>query len=128
MKENLEERTKENINIKDKFNFKVLIIKTIVFVVISAIVLSSLFFSNFFEKYINNYYFSFNNSITSAQLKVHFLYVGQGDCTFIQLPNNKTLMIDTGPSSSINNIKKYLQILGINKNENINCNKKSRKN
>ena len=119
MKDNLKERTKEDINIKSKFNFKVLIIKTIVFLIISTIILSTLLFSSFFEKYINNFYFTFNNSIVNAKLKVHFLDVGQGDCTFIELPNNETLMIDTGPYSSITNVKKYLEILGLKENEDI---------
>lgn len=32
-------------------------------------------------------------------LKINFIDVGQGDCTFIQTPNNKTILIDGGGSS-----------------------------
>lgn len=33
-------------------------------------------------------------------LKIHFVDVGQGDCTFIQTPTNKTILIDGGGSES----------------------------
>ncbi len=34
------------------------------------------------------------------KLNIHFVDVGQGDCTFIVTPNNKTILIDGGGSSS----------------------------
>lgn len=34
------------------------------------------------------------------QLKVNFVDVGQGDCTFITTPKNKTILIDGGGSAS----------------------------
>lgn len=33
-------------------------------------------------------------------LKIHFVDVGQGDCTFIETPYGKTILIDGGGSSS----------------------------
>ena len=38
--------------------------------------------------------------ISQRNLKIHFLDVGQGDCTFIELPNKKNILIDGGGSLS----------------------------
>lgn len=40
-------------------------------------------------------------SMIPKKLEIHFVDVGQGDCTFIQTPHNKTILIDGGGSSSI---------------------------
>ena len=102
-----------------KKQIKVLLIKTIVFLGICTIVLSSLFFSKYIEKYLNNLNFKFNNEIANASLRVHFLDVGQGDCTFIELPNGENIMIDTGPVSSIKNVVRYLKVLGVEEKHSI---------
>ena len=39
-------------------------------------------------------------NIFLKNLKIHFVDVGQGDCTFIVTPNNKTILIDGGGSTS----------------------------
>lgn len=39
-------------------------------------------------------------NIFSKNLKIHFVDIGQGDCTFIVTPNNKTILIDGGGSTS----------------------------
>lgn len=39
-------------------------------------------------------------SIYPQNLKIHFVDVGQGDCTFIETPNKKTILIDGGGSLS----------------------------
>ena len=39
-------------------------------------------------------------NIISQKLKIHFVDVGQGDCTFITTPQNKTILIDGGGSMS----------------------------
>ncbi|MBW6411252.1 MBL fold metallo-hydrolase [Clostridium sp. YB-6] len=43
---------------------------------------------------------------------VHFINVGQGDSTLIQV-NNKNLLIDSGPKESRNNLLNYLESLNI---------------
>lgn len=40
--------------------------------------------------------FIFSNYFVKDNIKIHFLDVGQGDCTFIILPNGKNLLIDGG--------------------------------
>lgn len=39
-------------------------------------------------------------NIMHKNLKIHFVDVGQGDCTFIVTPNNKTILVDGGGSTS----------------------------
>lgn len=44
--------------------------------------------------------FLFVQIIIPKNLKIYFVDVGQGDCTFIVTPNNKTILIDGGGSDS----------------------------
>ena len=37
-------------------------------------------------------------NLIPKDLKIHFVDVGQGDCTFIVTPQNKTILIDGGGS------------------------------
>ncbi len=113
------EQKKKELKSYQKTKIKYFIIRLCVFICICAVLLCSLFFSDFFEKHINHMYFNFNNEISSSLCKVHFINVGQGDCTFIQLPDGKNLMIDTGPENSIDNVESYLKILGLNKRDKI---------
>lgn len=50
----------------------------------------------------------------SEKLKISFLDVGQGDCTFIQLPNGETLLIDAGNQENGTEIVQYIQNSGEN--------------
>ena len=56
--------------------------------------------------------------VTSAQegeLRVHFLDVGQGDCTLVELPDGKVMLIDGGDGSgaSNKNLLRHLNALKI---------------
>lgn len=44
----------------------------------------------------------------NSDLTVHFLDVGQGDSTFIELPNGKTMLIDAGEESEADGITTYI--------------------
>ena len=101
---------------KRKITKKEVIVKCVVFVCICACFILSLFFADNIEKRINHIYFNFNNSVASSACKIHYIDVGQGDCTFIELPDNKTIMIDTGASFSADKLKKYLKAIGKDKN------------
>ena len=47
-----------------------------------------------------------------ATLTVHFIDVGQGDSTFIELPDGKTMLIDAGPEESGRDVVSYIEDLG----------------
>lgn len=73
--------------------------RIIVFLVIAALCGISFIFSAPLERIIN---FNVNNvssdmvAANEAYLKVHYLDAGQADCTVIELPDNKIMMIDCG--------------------------------
>jgi len=48
-------------------------------------------------------------------LKVHFIDVGQGDCSFIELPDGKTMLIDAGKKEYGKTVVKYINKLGYEK-------------
>lgn len=53
-------------------------------------------------------------SLGDGELKVHFVNVGQGDCIYIQFPNNTDMLIDCGNKSTgynFQNVKNYLDAL-----------------
>ena len=49
------------------------------------------------------------------EIKIHFIDVGQGDSTFIELPNNETMLIDAGESYKEEIVSSYIKKLGYNK-------------
>lgn len=105
-------------------SFKYIEWKILAFVVI-VILLFSIGYSNKveLERFLNPIYYegAEHNNIVSlsdgdeAKLKVHFIDVGCADATFIELPNNKTMLIDCAGDSleknnSINALLRYLEI------------------
>ncbi|MBU8907629.1 S-layer homology domain-containing protein [Desertibacillus haloalkaliphilus] len=52
-------------------------------------------------------------TVTDDELEVHFLGVGQGDASFIELPNGKTILIDAGTQTAGEKVVSYLQKAGI---------------
>ena len=50
-----------------------------------------------------------------AELKVHFLDVGQGDSILLQAPNGKNMLVDGGPKSAGNKVVSFLKSKGVKK-------------
>lgn len=51
----------------------------------------------------------------TADLKIHFLDVGQADCILIQEPSGKTMLIDAGNNEDATMVTDYIRNLGITK-------------
>ncbi len=51
----------------------------------------------------------------AGEMRIHFLDVGQGDCTVIELPDNKIMLIDGGDdrSSTKKTVMRYLNALSV---------------
>lgn len=81
--------------------------RIIIFSIILIILLSTIFFANNIELYVN---YKTNNFYTNMEssLKVHYIDVGQGDCSVIELPDGKVFLIDAGTEESKENIVNYL--------------------
>ncbi len=56
-----------------------------------------------------------NNPNFLGNLVVHYIDVGQGDATFIELPNKETMLIDAGEKSEGKKVINYINDLGYNK-------------
>lgn len=84
--------------------------KIIPFIVLIAIVSVLAIFSSFIDKRAYKmFYNNFDVAFVKNQLAVHFVDVGQGDGIAVNLPNGKVLLIDSGPASSSNSLKKYIK-------------------
>lgn len=49
------------------------------------------------------------------EIRVHFIDVGQGDCIFVELNDNKTMLIDAGNPENGSDISSYIKRLGVEK-------------
>lgn len=54
-------------------------------------------------------------AMEAGELRVHFLDVGQGDCTLIQFPDGKAMMVDGGDGSADAYIGEYCRAVGVQK-------------
>lgn len=86
----------------------------IILTIIAIILAIGCVFYNNFNILIHN--FMLNNNIVSTHqnMLVHFVSVGQGDAIAINLPSGKTLLIDTGKTSSNVDYARYLKNKVIN--------------
>ena len=96
---------------KNNKNNTAKIIKIAVYFLFVITLLVSIPFSQSLERALNHANYTFATKV--GDYSVHFIDVGQGDCTLIELPDNKLFMIDTGPSTARNNLRKYLSGLNI---------------
>ena len=51
----------------------------------------------------------------SGELSVHFIDVGQGDCTLVMMPDGKNMLIDAGNKENSHDITDYLSANGVKK-------------
>lgn len=56
-----------------------------------------------------------NQHLSEDKMRVHFIDVGQGDCSLIELPGGKTMLVDAGEAEEGWKIEEYLKSFGINK-------------
>lgn len=103
---------------KNQFNKKVFLGKFILIILLGVICGVSCLFSSQIERALGigdkSASFSAKEDIVDG-LKVHYLDVGQGDCTFIEFPDDTTMMIDASIASYSQHIIKYVQDLGVSK-------------
>ncbi len=94
-------------------------IKKILFCVFAFLVLALAIFAFFFPPEGWGYYLSMPELSTrkEGELRIHFLDVGQGDCTLIELPDGKVTLVDGGDNkkSTKKKIMRYLNALDIDK-------------
>ena len=100
-------------------NKKVIAFKLILIIVIGAILGVSCLFSAKIEnalgigcKETTTYHIENKEEIVD-DLTIHYLDVGQGDCTFICFPDGSNMMIDASLSSKANHIIDYVKALGV---------------
>lgn len=93
-------------------------ISTIVITAVTAVVVVVLIILNLFVpvKYLASYCVARNQGAKDGVMRVRFVDVGYGDCTIIELPDGKNMLIDGGNGSSSNQkrILKFLNKCDIN--------------
>lgn len=104
--DNIKNKTTNKIK---RRTFKLSKIRIIAFLVCAAILGISFLFVKPLEKLINFSKPINENAIVSEDdLKIHYIDVGQGDAIFIELPDQKNMMIDAGPNSSSMELINYI--------------------
>ncbi len=102
---------------KEKIEKKIRIIKIVVLCVVLSILVGLCVFSAFYPPTTWKYYVNKPEVSKRAdgEMRIHFLDVGQGDCTLIELPDGKVALIDGGTAteSSKETILRYLNALKI---------------
>lgn len=102
---------------KLKVETKVRKVKWILLSILTVIILAACIFSAIVPPSTWQYYFSTPDIEERAdgELRMHFLDVGQGDCSLIEFPNGEVMMIDGGNGSeeTSKKILRYLNALDI---------------
>ena len=99
---------------KEKIEKKLRVIRLVALCVVLTAVVGLCAFSAFRPPDTWKYYVKKPDVVKRAdgELRVHFLDVGQGDCTLIELPDGKVALIDGGDSTQ--QTEKSLNIVIIN--------------
>ena len=102
---------------KEKIENKIRVIKLIALYIVLALMLGLCIFSAFCPPIRWKYYVKKPNvsKRVNGEMRIHFLDVGQGDCTLIELPDGKVAMIDGGDTSDVTAkaVLRYLNALKI---------------
>lgn len=102
---------------KEKIENKIRVIKLIALYIVLALMLGLCIFSAFCPPIRWKYYVKKPNvsKRVDGEMRIHFLDVGQGDCTVIELPDGKVAMIDGGDTSDVTAkaVLRYLNALKI---------------
>ena len=97
---------------EQKIQWKLRRIMWIVFAVILVLVIALSIFSSFVPPVTWKYYF-YLPSVSAreeGELRIHCIDVGQGDCTLVEFPDGKTMLVDggNGQESATTAIMRYL--------------------
>jgi len=102
---------------KKEFNKKVFAGKFVLILVIGIILGISCLFSSSIESFLGIGYkatgYVESEVIAESDLIIHYIDVGQGDATYIELPDGTDMLIDTGTSSGGKHVVEYLQSLEV---------------
>lgn len=82
------------------------IVISIAVAAVIAVIALSLIITNCFipVKYLSAY-FTLSHKNAAGEMRVSFVDVGYGDCTIVEFPDGKTLLIDAGDGTYSNNLK-----------------------
>ena len=82
-------------------------IRAIIIACVSVAIAAALIITNFFVpvKYLASYMVVRNKGAKAGVMRVRFVDVGYGDCTVIELPDGKNMLIDGGNGSMTNEAK-----------------------
>jgi len=105
-------KTKQNNRQSNKKRISILPISLCLFFLFLTVFVVAIFFENDFDDFLNFRIerFVVGDIISDGDLKIHFIDVGHGDATLIELPNGQVVLIDAGDRfSHINaSLKTYI--------------------
>lgn len=87
-------------------------LRAIIIAAVTAVIVIALIVTNLFVpvKYLSSYFVIRNKGAKEGTMRVRFVDVGYGDCTIVELPDGKNMLIDAGDGSSSNQ-KRILKFL-----------------